>query len=174
MGKNRRWIQIAILLVVVVIGGYTITQSLWAENDKPREGGKAPAFSLQGTDGQIHELSDYKGKALLINFWGTWCEPCVREMPAIERQYGKWKDKGFEVVGINLNESSVNVQNFVKQNGLSFPILYDPGYAIRNKYAVTSYPTSFFVTPEGKIMKIAVGEMQESFIEDTLTKLIGK
>lgn len=172
MGNNRKWIQSVILAVVVLIGGYTIGSSLFAKEEIPKEGSTAPHFSLAGLDGKKHALSDYEGKVVMINFWGTWCEPCTREMPAIQRQYDKWKDKGFVVLGLNLDESKVTVQSFVRQYNLTFPILFDKELRMRDKYRVANYPTTYFVDANGTIRKINVGEMTEAFIERTIRSML--
>ena len=108
----------------------------------------------------------------MINFWGSWCDPCTREMPAIQSQYEKWKDKGFVVLGLNLDESPVTVENFVRQYKLTFPILFDVDLRMRNRYGVISYPTSFFLDPNGKIVKIHPGEMNEQTIEEAIRQTL--
>ncbi|PYI54977.1 thiol-disulfide oxidoreductase ResA [Paenibacillus flagellatus] len=172
MRNNRRWIQGVILAAVLLIGGYTIGSSLFAEENIPREGSTAPDFSLQGLDGKTYRLSDLRGKPVMVNFWGTWCEPCAREMPAIQRQYDKWKDQGLVVLGLNLDESAVTVQSFVRQNEVTFPVLFDKELRMRDRYAVRSYPTTFFVDPDGKIVKIAAIEMDEPFIDATVRSML--
>jgi peroxiredoxin len=172
MGKNRRTIQIIIFVAVLLIGGYTIGSSLFSKESIPKEGSTAPAFTLSGLDGKKHGLSDYKGKVVVVNFWGSWCEPCYKEMPAIQKQYAKWKDRGVEVLGLNLDESPVTIQSFVRQYGLTFPILIDSELRMRNKYHVSYYPTTFFINSSGKIEKIQVGGMDEAYIEQTLTAML--
>jgi len=172
MRRNRKWVQIAILIAILLIGGYTIGSSLFAEESIPREGSEPPAFSLLGLDGKTYSLQDYKGRPVIVNFWGTWCDPCKREMPAIQSQYEKWKDRGLEVLSLNLDESRVTVQSFVQQNGLTFPILFDKDLHMRDRYAVRSYPTTFFIDSSGKIAKIAPGEMTEAFIEQTVRTIL--
>lgn len=171
MGKTKKVIQVVILAGILLIGGIAIADSLFSEHKLPKVGDRAPDFTLQGLDGKTHELSDYKGKVLLINFWGTFCPPCVREMPAMQRIYDKYKDENFEILGINLDESTVSVQSFVKQYKLNFPILMDKN-TIRRKYGVSSYPTSFFVDSNGRITDIVIQEMTEAFIESRLKTLM--
>lgn len=172
MRKHRKWIQGIILTAVLLIGGYTIGSSLFAKEDIPREGSTAPDFTLTGLDGEKVSLSDYRGKAVMVNFWGSWCEPCAREMPAIQRQYEKWKDHGLVVLGLNLDESKVTVQSFVKQTNVTFPVLLDKELRMRDRYAVKNYPTTFFIDPNGKIVKIAVLEMDDTFIEQTIRPML--
>ncbi|GAA3405294.1 thiol-disulfide oxidoreductase ResA [Paenibacillus hodogayensis] len=172
MREHKKWIQGIILTFVLLIGGYTIGSSLFAKEDIPREGSTAPDFSLTGLDGSKASLSDYRGKAVMVNFWGSWCEPCAREMPAIQRQYEKWKDKGLVVLGLNLDESNVTVQSFVQQMNITFPVLLDKELRMRDRYAVRYYPTTFFIDPSGKIVKIAVMEMDDDFIEQTIRPML--
>jgi peroxiredoxin len=171
MGKHRVWVQTVILAAMVLVGGFAIGQSLFFGDAAPREGDTAPGFSLLGIDDQTYHLSDFKGKTVLINFWASWCEPCKYEMPAIQNTYDKLKDQGFVVLGVNLDEPQITVQSFVKQYNLTFPILYDPGWAVRDRYAVTKYPTTFFVDAAGKIRLVKLGVMDEAFIEQTVAKL---
>ncbi|TGU42384.1 redoxin domain-containing protein, partial [Mesorhizobium sp. M00.F.Ca.ET.186.01.1.1] len=81
-------------------------------------GGDAPNFSLEQLNGPELALDDLKGKGVVLNFWGTWCEPCKKEMPALQEQYNKFKDKGLVVVGVNIGEAPVAVEPFVKQFGV--------------------------------------------------------
>jgi len=136
MGR-RKWLQIIIFTAVIAVGALTIGGQLFSKEEVPKEGNKAPDFSLSGMDGKIYNLSDYSNNVVILNFWGTFCPPCRNEMPAIEAQYNKWKDKGLVVLGINLGEAEVTVQGFVNQYGLTFPILYDPNLQIRDRYRVT-------------------------------------
>lgn len=172
MRQHRKWIQSVILTAVLLIGAYTIGSSLFAKEDIPREGSVAPDFALTDLAGEKVRLSDFRGKPVIVNFWGSWCDPCIREMPAIQRQYELWKDKGLVVLGVNLDESKVTVQSFVKQTGVTFPILFDQGLRMRDRYAVRYYPTTFFIDANGKIVKIAVLEMDDAYIEQIVRPLL--
>ncbi|MFD2611971.1 redoxin family protein [Paenibacillus gansuensis] len=174
MGKHKKWIQIVILTAVVLIGAVTIGGSLFSEGNKaPAAGDKAPAFTLSGLDGKQHSLSDYKGKYVLVNFWGTFCPPCVEEMPAIQSQYHHWnKEKPFEVLGINLSEDAFTVKSFMNQYGLNFPVALDTNRTIEKKYGLVSYPTSFFIGPDGRIVEMYQGGMDETMLKLKIEKLL--
>lgn len=171
MGKNKRWVQMAIFTVVIVIGALTLINNLYATDKKPVEGSKAPEFTLVGLDGKQHQLSEYKGKTVMVNFWGTFCPPCKDEMPAIQNQYDKLNKQNAEFLALNLGESKITVQSFVEQYKINFPILLDDKEEVRKRYGVMQYPTTFFIDPEGKIAKIRIGEMDEAFIEQTLASI---
>lgn len=171
MGKHRKWIQIVVLSAILLAGGFAIGTSFGNEDIPVEIGGKAPGFTILGLDEQLHALSDLKGKAVVLNFWGTFCPPCVEEMPALQRQYEKWNESGVVVLGINLNESRATVNNFVKNNKITFPILLDND-TTRKAYKVRNYPTTFFIDANGVIKNIFVGGMQESFIQSQIQKLL--
>jgi peroxiredoxin len=171
MGKHKRWLQLTIFAAVLVIGALTLINNLYATDKTPVEGSTAPDFSLVGLDGKQHNLSDYKGKTVMVNFWGTFCPPCKDEMPAIQNQFNKRDAQNVEFLGLNLGESRITVQNFVDQYKITFPILLDNNEETRKRYGVMNYPTTFFINPDGKIAKIWVGEMKEPFIEQTLVSI---
>ncbi|SDW31731.1 Peroxiredoxin [Paenibacillus sp. CF384] len=173
MKSNRRLIQIVIFLGVLLLGGYAIGNALFSSHDGlPRKGSEPPDFALLGMDGQTHRLADYKGKALVINFWGTYCPGCVTETPDLVAQYAKHKDKSFEVVGINLGEDKLTVSNFVKQFDVNYSILLNENNDVQRKYGLKSYPTTFFVKPDGTIQDIFVGPMAEADMDKRIEKLL--
>lgn len=163
--------QLSILFIILIVAVFTIGNRFFSEQEAPKVGKKAPDFSLNGMDGRKYRMSDYKDQVVVVNFWGTFCPPCRREMPAIESQYEQWKEQGLIVLGVNLGEAEATVKGFVRQYQLTFPILYDPGMSIRKKYWVTQYPTTFFIK-NGTIRKIQIGEMQEIFLESTIASLM--
>ncbi|MDN4607314.1 thiol-disulfide oxidoreductase ResA [Sporosarcina highlanderae] len=122
-------------------------------------GDKAPDFELVDIDGNKHRLSDYKGKGVFLNFWGTWCPPCKREMPDMEEQYKAFKDKGVHVLSVNSGESNLKVETFRDQYGLSFPIVIDKTKDIRELYNIQPLPTTFLIDKDGRIQKIIITEM---------------
>lgn len=175
MGNARRPIQIVILLLIVVLGGYAIgTAAFGGEAGKPVQGGKPPAFKLLGLDGEVHTLDEYKDKAVVINFWATWCTYCVKEMPALQAQWEKWRDQGVVVLGVNTGEDEMTVQNFVRQTGVDFPILFDTDNEAVRDYGIVPMPTTFFVDKKGKISSIHQGELNLDTLDDQIRQLVGE
>lgn len=173
MKSNRRLIQVLIFLGVLVLGGYAIGNSLFADgNGLPSKGSKPPAFALLDMDGKTHRLEDYKGKALVINFWGTFCPGCVTETPDLEEQYKIHGDKPFEIVGINLSEDRLAITNFMKQYGVTYTMLQDNNRQVEQAYGLRSYPTTFFVKPDGTIMDVFIGPMRKEDMNERITKLL--
>jgi thiol-disulfide isomerase/thioredoxin len=89
------------------------------------ENEKALDFSLKDLKGKNYKLSDFKGKVILLNFWATWCPPCRYEMPLLDKLYKEYKKMGFEVVAVSLDSNPNNVTEYLKNNSVSFTILYD-------------------------------------------------
>lgn len=136
-------------------------------------GQPAPDFTLNTVDGNTVKLSDYKGKVVMVNFWASWCEPCRQEMPDIEKAYVTYKDQGFVVLGVNINEKNVPIQGFVNQYGLTFPILMDHDSKVAvDLYRVKPIPTSFFVDRDGILRQTAEMPMSLTNIENILGSLL--
>ncbi|OCT12493.1 thiol-disulfide oxidoreductase [Paenibacillus pectinilyticus] len=176
MGRNKKWVQIGIFTIVLIIGVFTIITNLSASASKkyPQEGDKATNFSLIGLDGKTHELSEYKGKPVLVNFWGTFCPPCKEEMPDLQKMYDKYKAQGVVFLEVNVDKNKVTVQGFMDQYKLNMPVLLDANEVVRKTYGVMDYPTTFFIGADGKIAVKKIGQMEESFIDTTLANLVTK
>jgi peroxiredoxin len=174
MKASRKPVQNAILLAVLLIGGYAVGTTLFASggNSVPKVGGKPNEFNLVDLEGNVHRLSDYAGKPVVINFWGSFCPPCVEEMPEFEQQYNKWKDRGLTILAINLSEDTLTVNNFVRQFNLTYPILRDVDRKTERSYGLRSYPTTFFVKADGTIMEIKVGGMTQQDIDERIERLL--
>lgn len=127
-------------------------------------GQEAPDLSLVDLNGQPVDLSDYRGRLVLLNFWATWCGPCRMEVPglvAVQKAYG---DRGFTVVAVNLGEPQEQVQAFAQDNGMDFPILLDPEGRSQSLYPTRGIPTSFILDQEGVIRQVVVGAMDEEML----------
>lgn len=111
-------------------------------------GSPAPEFRLKDLSGDEVKLSNYQGKVVLLNFWATWCAPCRLEMPELQKHFEEL-NHDLVVVGINFAEPDEIVLSYVKELGVTFPVLLDPGGEIQELYRVRNYPTSFFIDTQG-------------------------
>ena len=149
-----------------------LTHSLKAHS--PREA--APALRLKDMDGKTVDLSAYKGKVVLINYWATWCPPCRREMPSIERLAQKIKSKDFVVLAVDVGEDADTVETFTSQLDipLSFPILLDTDSKAMQAWEVAGLPTTYFIDRQGRVAYTAIGgrEFDHPEIERTVRKLL--
>lgn len=119
----------------------------------------APDFALPTLSGTTLRLSDLKGKVVLINFWATWCIPCKTEMPAIDALYQRHRDRGLEVVAVNLDVlSTAGVEAFVKEVGVTFRVVLDPSWSTAHAYRVVGIPTTYLIDRAGHVVVREVGE----------------
>ena len=166
--KKRLIYRTLILGVLAMMVFYAVYQGV---NDEPETAlttiqEKAPNFSGKTLTGDTFVLTDETQKKTLINFWGSWCEPCKREMPALETAYSTHKDDGFTVISINLGQSDFVTQQFVKQYNLTFPVLIDQDGSIKEAYHVGKLPASFLVDEDGIIEQVHEGELSEEMLEE--------
>jgi thiol-disulfide isomerase/thioredoxin len=138
------------------------------------KGKEAPDFALQDLQGKQVKLSDFRGKAVLLNFWATWCGPCKIEMPwfvELQKQYGP---QGFEIVGVALDDSGKDeIQKFAKEMGVNYTILQGQD-AVGDAYGAIGLPTTFYIDRSGKIIDSASGLVSRSEIEDNVKKSLGE
>jgi len=136
-------------------------------------GNLAPDFQLQNLDGQTVSLGNLRGKPVLINFWATWCSPCVFEMPYIQEIYEEWSDEGLVVLAINIGGTSSQVKEFLQSHNLSFTVLLDTKQDVARRYNIQYIPTTFFIDKEGIIQAVKVGAFpNKEAIEGELNKIM--
>lgn len=116
-------------------------------------------FTLKDLEGKDRKLSEWDGKVILLNFWATWCPPCRHEMPAMERLYRHYRDKGFVVLAVNQWEDPDLVFAYTGELNVfpSFPILFDPQSTVSQDYGVKGLPTSFVIDRDGRLVYRAIG-----------------
>ena len=124
-----------------------------------KERPKAPQFALEDVDGKQRRLADLRGKVVVVNFWATWCPPCRREMPSLERLSQILKDDGFAILAVNVAEDLDTVFSFTGTLDPipTFPILFDRDSRVLKSYPVRGLPTTFIVDRQGRIAYRAVG-----------------
>jgi thiol-disulfide isomerase/thioredoxin len=135
--------------------------------------GPAPDFTLESLDGKSMRLSDLRGKAVLLNFWATWCSPCKIEMPwfiDLQKQYGA---QGLQIVGVAMDDSSKeDISKFAKDMGVNYPVLLGKE-AVGDAYGgVPALPESFFIGRDGKIVDKIIGLKGKAEIEDSIKKAL--
>lgn len=136
----------------------------------------ASDFELQDMDDEKVKLSDYRGKVVLLNFWATWCPPCIREMPSMERLHQQVDADDFKVIAVNQMEDVDQVFAFTGQLEVdpTFAILFDSTSEVSRDYAVRGLPTTYLIDKEGNIRYRAVGgrEFDHAAVVKTIKQLI--
>ncbi|QDY46947.1 MULTISPECIES: thiol-disulfide oxidoreductase ResA [Planococcus] len=170
--KNRFFMRTAILLVLAGAIGFTLYNNATKENREVLQvGDPAPDFKLTDLNGEEHQLSDYKGQGVFVNFWGTWCKPCEKEFPLMERQYQVYKDQGVQILAVNIAQSDFEVKQYAEQRDLTFPIVIDKNKSVMEAYNIIPLPTTLLVNAEGNIEKIITGEMSEEDIQSYMEQI---
>jgi peroxiredoxin len=137
-------------------------------------GAKFPDFEEKDLGGNPLSVANYKGKVVLVDFWATWCPPCVGELPNLVKTYEKHHDKGFEIIGISLDQNEAGLKNFTKNYNVTWPQYFDGkgwGNKLVAKYGVMVLPTTFLVDGEGKIIG---RNLRGEALEDALSKALVK
>lgn len=134
---------------------------------------EAPEFLIHDLENQPLQLSDFKGKVLLINFWATWCPPCIEEIPHLEKLFNNYSKKGLVVLGVSLDEAGrEHVKSFVKENALSYPIAMSNEKMVKDFGGIRGTPTSFLIDREGKIVKKWVGYRDYDYFESLVKGML--
>ena len=124
---------------------------------KPARSKRAEDFSLNTPGSGKVQLLDYRGQVVLINFWATWCPPCLEEMPAMERLYRQHREVGFTLVAVSVDADSKLVAPFVTAHKFTFPVALDPSMSMANTYGVRALPSTFIVARDGTLAALAIG-----------------
>jgi peroxiredoxin len=124
------------------------------------EGTVAPDFALSDTDGNQHQLSDYRGKPVIINFWATWCPPCREEIPSMNRAWQVLEQEGIAMLAIDMGEDEDTIFIFTADYPADFPILLDRSGEVTEEWPVKGLPTTFVVAPDGSLVYRAIGSRE--------------
>ena len=134
----------------------------------------APGFEIPVITGGNVQIKDYIGKPLVLNFWATWCGPCIIEMPLLEQRYNDFSPE-LIILAINIGEPIQTVRKFVNEKKYTFLVLWDNKNKAQDLYLIDAYPTSFFIDKEGIIRAVHVGLMSEEQLDKNLQSIgVGK
>lgn len=135
----------------------------------------APDFALKDSKGNTVRLSDHKGKIILVNFWATWCGPCRMEIPGFVKLYEKYKDKGFTIIGISVDQAGWQViKPFMKEHKINYPIVLYNNKVITDYGGIRSIPTTFFINSDGEVLERIIGLRPDSYFEGKIKELLAK
>lgn len=146
-----------------------------AQTLKPWTGGSTPKLALKDLEGRVHRLEDYRGKVVLVNFWATWCAPCLEEMPSIEKLRRSLDARRFAVLAVNVGEGPAKAAAFAEKMQLGgFNILLDRDIKTSRAWGARVLPATFIVDPDGKVRYSYYGAIDWSRpdVRAAITKLI--
>jgi peroxiredoxin len=141
---------------------------------KPWTGGATPPLELSDLDGKTHRLADYRGRAVLVNFWATWCQPCREEMPSFERLRASLQGERFAVLAVNLAEPESRIRRFLDTVPVRFPVLLDRDGATARAWQARMLPATYVIGPDGAIRYRHLGDLDWSSpeVRELILKLL--
>ena len=151
---------IVLLTAVFSAGAYAAGTNSPPLSPVPTEHASPPALVLNNLNGDQRSLDDFSGKVLLVNFWATWCPPCVKELASMQAVRNRLAGEPFEVIAVNVGEGPVDVSNFLNRldAGLDYPILLDENMVTAKRWKVRALPTTYIIDPKGRARYLAMGE----------------
>jgi peroxiredoxin len=171
--RNNKDIVALHLTTILLFLASGISISWGMASRPPLIGSSAPAFQLSSLAGPSQSLEQYRGKVVLLNFWATWCQPCTKEMPAMQTAYDAFRDQGFVVLAINELEDVPKVREHIAQHQHTFQVLLDPDNHVANQYGVVGLPVSIFIDKTGHVRKVVKGGLlTEQSIAETIHPLL--
>lgn len=177
---NKHWFSSSVLLLLLCAGWIALSTRFGVPSTEitaPAIGFQAPDFTLTTTQGEVITLSELRGQPVIINFWASWCLPCRSEMPAMQEMYHQYQANDFEILAINTTyqDQPDQVESYIQELGLTFPVLFDLNGEVANRYQVSALPTSFFIQPDGTIQEIIIGgPIPKALLVVRIEKLLGE
>jgi peroxiredoxin len=154
MLKSNR-ILLGVLAVLFIVFLFTIRDVL--EQRVIEVGDSAPSFAVTTENGQRISRSEFGGKLLVVNFWATWCPPCIEEMPSLNQFASSMSKEGVVVLGISIDRSEQAYKNFLQRNQLSFSVARDPEENISSSYGTFKWPETYVINRDGKVVQKYIG-----------------
>ncbi len=148
------------------------SQQTTAQNQAVSGNNAKFAFGVPDIEGNVHQFSDYIGKPLIINFWGTWCPPCRRELPDLKQIYAEYKPKGLEIIGLAVKDSPDQVKSFAQKEGLDWVMLMANREAASAFELGSGVPFTLFVDKNGNVIDRAIGARDYNFFKQRVEKII--
>ncbi len=144
--------QVVALAAVAGLLGLLVWR-LTHQSHPPKIGGPAPNFTLRRLDGKgTLDLASLRGKAVVINFWASWCGPCKAEAPALEQQWNAYRAQGVVFLGIDTRDAAPDARTFLSHHGITYPTLQDGSGAIGDRYGLTGVPETYVVDRQGRLV----------------------
>lgn len=166
--SQKKWMQYIIMLLILIAIGFILYVSVVKDGEKVvKVGDKAPLFELKTVEGDKVALSDYKGKGVILNFWGTWCEPCKEEMPDLNRMNKIYQSKDVEVLTVHVKDSPQQVKQFFSElpEDIDLKVALDGSGDVMSAYNANDLPNTYIIDKDGVIKAHHKGQMSRTDIK---------
>lgn len=160
------------LLLLAALGGWLLVRSGALAPPIVRIGDPAPAFELAGLDGRPVRLADLAGRPVIVNFWASWCVPCVEEFPLLEAAQADHAAAGLAVVGIVYQDEAADAAAFMASAGASWTAALDPGGSTARAYGIYGPPETFFIGRDGTVAGHQIGQLTGADLEHQLATIL--
>ena len=158
VGSGTKQTIVFIVLAVAIVFFFLFVFSKAPKGTKIiKEGDQAPEFTLKSMDGKSVNLSQFRGKAVMVHFWATWCPPCVDEIPTLEKLYRTLMGSNFEMLAISVDDGGDAVRSFMQRNKLSLPVFLDPGKSVSASYGTFKFPETYILDRNGRVRYKMIG-----------------
>ena len=169
----RSWLVVALVLPLLLLGLWVawISASTAAPSGA-RIGQPAPEFALADLDGNPVRLAELRGRPVIVNFWASWCGPCVEEFPLLADAAAVHADEGLAIIGIVFRDNSEAARSFMAQMGAGWQAVMDPGEAVADSYGIYGPPETFFIARDGTIAGRQVGQLTAADLDRQLATIL--
>ena len=168
--KIKPLLRYSLLLIAAVV----LIAATRVSTHRPSHEYRAPDFTLRDMNGASVRLSDFRGKAVVLNFWATWCPPCRREIPWFIEMQKKYGPQGLQVVGVSMDDGGRDaVDAFVKRTGINYPVLRGDDHAASLYGGADVLPTTYYISRDGRVISSVQGLISEREVENNIKEALG-
>ena len=172
-----KWFVVVLIGAVFILTGcqnpndLAVQAAQQGSGDVPGAGDVAVDFVVPTLDGSSVQLSDLRGRPVVLYFWATWCGSCTFDMPVLETFYQQETDTELVVLAVNVGQSETTVQDFIAKGGYTFPVGLDGNMDVGRAYRLLGFPSTYFIDPDGVVRNVRMGQVTQEILEERLAMI---